>query len=728
LDDDQINKTYVNRTLGDWRDIREFTPTSDDWIHDGTVEITNGNIWMGWKAGTIPKSRQLLGIVLDLGAQENYAGFSLYMTARSHQETLLYPTGTTSSHTGGYLLSNGAIGAAGALNNASPANNFWVSGTAYAAGSIVITSAGNNYKGYYCTSSVPLADRGTEPQSNPDNWDEIVSPISGIIGTAVNSTDLNTFANRTGDDIYDTFSPSFGRNLLGFYNGAWMTAGDGAVRRVKDLGVMIPAPQSTSRYAVVVVQFNWYFVNDTPPALKNAYGVNITNMSVYGDASYSPATPNDDSNSLETITTNLTSTMPASTPIQDVVRLAAPRISTSGVQTTSTALQDFKTDGFRTPREVIEQANAYHGWIARVGADRELTFKPVPTVPRFEIGSWSGYEFQDQAATTSEDIYTRVIVEATGPDGNQLRVIRSAAMLADAVRTSYPASTLSNAQKASIVVQAITPPDVTPTATTITAKDGASININGVFRAGVTYQFSGTIGQSTGDNIQVQIGTGGYTTVAIPSGYDVTASTLDTQTVGTDNVTGFQFSANASNALSQAIPFTATWTPTVDQDYSSSSVTAAGLISVSGTGGGIPFTLSNFKVQILGTNLAERRGVRRTYALAAPGTQTTTTLAAIGDAWLWQHLRAQFRGNVTVTGSTAIRQYSTGDAVHPSRMLLEAGELIRLSDRLDPDTGGLGRGARITAVTYDHDAQFATLELDNRRDNLQTFLNRLAVM
>ena len=138
--------------------------------------------------------------------------------------------------------------------------------------------------------------------------------------------------------------------------------------------------------------------------------------------------------------------------------------------------------------------------------------------------------------------------------------------------------------------------------------------------------------------------------------------------------------------------------------------------------------LSDAKLTVRGATLAERQGIRRTYQLSAPGLQTLDTLKAIGDAWLYQHLRAQFKGSITVKTPTGLRDYATGDPVHPSRLILQAGELIRLSDRIDPDTGQIGRDARIASVTYDHDSESVSVELDNRRDNLQNLLNRIGVV
>ena len=56
------------------------------------------------------------------------------------------------------------------------------------------------------------------------------------------------------------------------------------------------------------------------------------------------------------------------------------------------------------------------------------------------------------------------------------------------------------------------------------------------------------------------------------------------------------------------------------------------------------------------------------------------------------------------------------------------GELIRLTQHVDPDTGGLGRDAVIAAVTYNHADQSATVELDNTRGSLDALLSRLAAI
>jgi hypothetical protein len=436
-------------------------------------------------------------------------------------------------------------------------------------------------------------------------------------------------------------------------------------------------------------------------------------------------------------------------------------LTASGVQSTSTNLTQFKTDGYKTPREVIDEANAYHGWVARVDGNGDLTFKPQPTEPRFEVGQWSGYEFQDQAASSGEDIYSRVIVSGQGPDGQTLMVARTAAQLASSSQlSSGGASSLTAAQRASLVVRALTPSDVALTTTSgkvnpqsydLTAKNMASVDppsgagvvlSSGAFKAGVTYRVTVSFNiddpGTSNQPVWFRFGTDGYAAGTQTNAQTGATASLTTDATYTNVVQATAVNNNYNQYAYQLLVY---WTPATDQTLSSTWGAIAVSPAKSTGNGGSALVLGdtagssgyvnrtgqlNASIKFMAGTLAEARGLRRTYQLTAPGVQTTTTLAAIGDAWLFNHLKAQFRGSITTTGATAIRQASTGDAVHPSRLLLEAGEVIRLSDRLDPDTGQLGREARIASVSYDHDAQSVSIELDNRRDNLQTFLNRLA--
>ena len=56
------------------------------------------------------------------------------------------------------------------------------------------------------------------------------------------------------------------------------------------------------------------------------------------------------------------------------------------------------------------------------------------------------------------------------------------------------------------------------------------------------------------------------------------------------------------------------------------------------------------------------------------------------------------------------------------------GDRIRLADRWDPDTGGMGRDAEITQVTWTQATDTAQLTTDSPNDRLEVVLTRLAAI
>lgn len=98
---------------------------------------------------------------------------------------------------------------------------------------------------------------------------------------------------------------------------------------------------------------------------------------------------------------------------------AAPLIDSADRQITPTSfvIPEFWPDGHRTPREIIEAVNAFHDYLWGVDALRRPYFRPRPTDPLFEVGSFSGGQFDDTSLGNLDRIYNRVIVEYAGPDG-----------------------------------------------------------------------------------------------------------------------------------------------------------------------------------------------------------------------------------------------------------------------------------------------------------------------
>ena len=81
----------------------------------------------------------------------------------------------------------------------------------------------------------------------------------------------------------------------------------------------------------------------------------------------------------------------------------------------------------KTPREAMEAANAYHAWRLKVDVDKRIVFGAMPTAPLFDVGEWTGAEFQDASANAGEEIYSRVLVQATGSDGQPMHTWRTQA-------------------------------------------------------------------------------------------------------------------------------------------------------------------------------------------------------------------------------------------------------------------------------------------------------------
>ena len=798
LDDDQIAKTYVNRSLGDWKPLGDYAPLGDDWVgHGGTVEINDGQIFMGWREGTQVNQYDTLGMVLDLGGRASYDTLTANFVGTAYQEQFRYPfTGTTTKGYGPALFDS-TLGASGI-----PLQQ-WTSGASVSKNATRYTTDGRVFIALKAISTT--AQKTTQPPDNPTDWAEFSSPLYTYAYFAQSNVGLATIANLTGQTIVES-APNAGGNSGPRLIDAYMradTTGTGA-KDVQDFSWSTFTSGVHARYLIVVMVWGQNTIANSKP--NNSYGIKYTGISVAGSANYLNwdwVTDGAPYYYLAAKTAN-ESVLKASDVITDAIASGAPELDTSSVQATTTSLQHFTTESYKTPREVIEQANSYHRWISRVDADKRLIFKPLPTAPRFEVGSWSGYEFTDQATTSGADIYSRVIVSGVGPDGSDLRVSRAAAQVATSVQlTQAGSSKLTADQQATLRVVSmaetgiglvigqakITNSDDITAGQMIDTPDtwGASgIPTTGTYKAGTTYELRGSFYSDAvsglAQTFRVRIGSDGY---AIGSATRQSTGTIVTATTNSQYQRVVTFSVPAG--ITDTYQFVIYWTPDTDQEFPSDSDGAkAGIVFALGKGlltAGDTFYLGAFgranrgewatgtayaaydlvtrggqsyecvsatssqdpatdtantywrtnynrdlEIYVRAATLADRRGIRRTYQLDAPGVQTTETLTAIGDAWLYEHLRGQFRGSLTTTGPAAIRQADTGDSVHPSRLLLEAGEIVHLGDRIDPDSGQTGRDARIAAVSYDHDQQQLTLELDNRRDNLQTFLNRLQII
>jgi hypothetical protein len=166
---------------------------------------------------------------------------------------------------------------------------------------------------------------------------------------------------------------------------------------------------------------------------------------------------------------------------------------------------------------------------------------------------------------------------------------------------------------------------------------------------------------------------------------------------------------------------TGRWLGIPQQDYATE-VTARAVKS-----GVIQPVIDTLTLSLAAPTLPDRRGFIRTKALQISAAMTDEAANQIADTFLAVHKSTPLKGTLTIQPGGA--REIPGDAhIHPSRLSLMAGELVELSHRVDPDTGGQGRRGVIAGGSYDHDTETASVSLDNSRDNLEAILARYGVV
>ena len=406
------------------------------------------------------------------------------------------------------------------------------------------------------------------------------------------------------------------------------------------------------------------------------------------------------------------SILKASDVVTDVLASgAAPLLdsTTEAITASSFSIPDYAPQGRQTPRALIEAVNAYENNLLGVDARRRMFFRERPTAPTLEVGEWSGSSFQDGSTNSGEGLYNRVIVQATGPDGGPLDVARRS------VDGSGPQV---------FDTGAITNGGFEVDTTGWTAVLGTIARSTAAFQEGAasllitTHNPSGLFRVSTpattlvaGNTYQLRIWWRG---AAASSQGQITADILHS---GTGAV--LATTADLSRSLTfaeQRLAFVAPTTGAVNLH----------LVGYYG-GSAIPaFYVDAVRIYSTPPGLVDRQRFTRTAVLAAQSALTEPAAQAIADLWLAERSRPPFKGSLTVSGNGCRR--AMGGNIHPSELLLQVGERMRFCHLPDPTTGASAREGTIKSVSYNHDEQSASVELDNERGRLEALLERLAVV
>ena len=350
-------------------------------------------------------------------------------------------------------------------------------------------------------------------------------------------------------------------------------------------------------------------------------------------------------------------------------------------------IPDYLTGGYKTPRQVIEESNVYENYRTRIGgADlKTVIIDPKPSAPLFEIGEWSGAKFTD-ASVSGEEIYSKGIVEASSDDSNQVVAIRGHGHTS--VRKIIRASSAGN---------------IGPGGGVITSFGSVPSSAGGFMFKGIPYAVRWRIVRTSGD----LAGTG----ATVRLGYFSGSTPIDTILAGV-NVSW----PTGGDPWSPWL----TWVPDANRnaiggqfDAPNAATTGTARLEMEFAWGATPL---------------ERRGLPRAQTIEVRTAVTQLVGERFAELWLEEHRVSPFSASVDLNGDRAVRRVIGGANIPAHSMLLAAGEKLRVSNRLDPDTGHWGRDGRIAGVTYRPRDKSLRIDLDDRRQDFQRLLERYGAL
>jgi hypothetical protein len=430
-------------------------------------------------------------------------------------------------------------------------------------------------------------------------------------------------------------------------------------------------------------------------------GVRVTDIKLFGETAYESG--------------NL-SVLKASQVFADVLASGSLPLldaSTANIGTTAFSIPELAPQGYQTPRSIMAAANAYEGNLFGVDAERRLFLRERDENPLTEVGSWPGSSFQDASTNSGDGLYSRVIVQGTGPDGSPISEIRYETLIAPAgslVRTDTGLVTNTSFE---VDASGWTAGGVGTIARSTSQAFEGTASLSMTESAGGLVNASTTVtGLSPGRTYELKIAV--HRSSSQASDYVISVSTASATLVSQAFVAALE-GTWTTHAIQFTVPVTGTVTVLVAADHIGTPAAAVLLY------------LDAVRISEVTHGIVSRQGFIRTAVLSVEAATTVTGAQELGDIWLRERFNPPMKGSVTVQGWGAARYVNGGD-VHPSEFLLRYGQRIRLGHLVDPSTGDQGRDGVIAAVTYAHDTETATLSLDNERGRLETLLSRLAVV
>lgn len=415
------------------------------------------------------------------------------------------------------------------------------------------------------------------------------------------------------------------------------------------------------------------------------------------------------------------SALKASTVIPDALTKATVLLDAdrSLIATTSFSIPDLAQLDDKTPREVWDAVNAFHNYASKIDERGRPVFQPLPSAPRIEVGEWTALDGSDANQSNLAEIYNRGILTGRTPAGAPARFERYQAdkLTKHTVQLNNPSADTDVANWSTT-----NPNPVTRDTGTFDTTPASFRLLSMPFKTTAT----GTVAAGTFEKHRTYVLEFRWR----PDGNHAMGAP-DPDTWADGGSCQFQFGTSTDFGKLTLVGWNSagTWT-TLRVLWSPAATVTSGVEFryLQGRYGTNSLRLDSFTVYRSDATRVDRRGFRRTKRLPidAPIPTDGTAANQILDTFLATHKTAQFKGEYVITGP--VREILTGKTVPPEQLGMRTTELLRFTDRIDPDTGAVGRDGRIVRVKYSHAEDQASVSIDNSSQNFEALLARYGAL
>lgn len=371
----------------------------------------------------------------------------------------------------------------------------------------------------------------------------------------------------------------------------------------------------------------------------------------------------------------------------------------------------------RTPREVMEFGNAFHGWRLMVTPERELIWTPQANRPLLQVNvGESGARWLDTSTNSGREVYNRVVARGRTGSGRPVYTEVSAKAALDKALAPQVPNPGADVDVAGWTIPAnttlvrntgayVTAPACFNLGASVALGAGGGMNVSaqtvGLFRAGVRYRFS----------------------VSIYLAAHVTASAEIEAAGGTFDVRPLLVWNSRLDGAGLWITKEITFTPKVD--------VGTCVVRISGTwqnavaAGNVVLSYDDVDIAQPTATQVDRRGYRRSKVFNIGFPVDPVTARALAQAYVNILARPALKGTIEIPADDLVTSVVGGRPIAVRELGRYIGELINLANLIDPVSGAIGRLGVVAGVQVRDGA--GTVAIDNKRDSFEALLARMGV-